>query len=341
MVKKRELTQTERDHIIALHVHANKSTRQIAKDTGISQSTVSYTINKFNRTGEATPGTRTGRPRVTTKRDDRTIAHYACKDPFISATEIKRNLPLSVANISVDTIKRRLRQHFKAPIRRTARKPLLTTTMLKKRLAFCKKYKNWSQADWRKVLFSDEATFLQFPAGPRFVRRPLKSSAVNPRYTARTVKHPPSIMVWGCFSYHGRGAITILPRGVKMNTNVYLNILEEKLENFMDIYSCSTFQQDSAPCHVSKKSKDWFRQHSICLLDWPGNSPDLNPIENLWMVVKQKLAGVHFNSLSALEEEIKRVWCTEITVPVCQRLVDSMPKRIQNVLRHKGFPIKY
>ncbi len=53
------------------------------------------------------------------------------------------------------------------------------------------------------------------------------------------------------------------------------------------------FQQDLAPAHTAKGTKSWFSDHGVTLLDWPANSPDLNPIENLWGIVKRKMRDTH------------------------------------------------
>ncbi len=49
------------------------------------------------------------------------------------------------------------------------------------------------------------------------------------------------------------------------------------------------FQQDLAPAHSAKATSTWFKDHGIPVLNWPANSPDLNPIENLWGIVKRKM----------------------------------------------------
>ncbi len=58
----------------------------------------------------------------------------------------------------------------------------------------------------------------------------------------------------------------------------------------MEMRGCTIFQQDSAPCYKAKTVINWCAQNRITLLQLPGNSADLNPIENLWEIVKDKVA---------------------------------------------------
>ena len=79
----------------------------------------------------------------------------------------------------------------------------------------------------------------------------------------------------------------------------------------------------------------------IKTLEWPENSPDLNPIENLWCVMKNKVLKKHPANLSALQLAIKEVWVKKISSDYCCKLIESMPHRLQEVIKNKGRHTKY
>ena len=67
-------------------------------------------------------------------------------------------------------------------------------------------------------------------------------------------------------------------------------MLEDKFVIHMGIHECTTFKQEGPPCHSSKFVSDFLEKKNIKTLDWPGNSPNLNPIENLWAILKDNVA---------------------------------------------------
>ena len=132
----------------------------------------------------------------------------------------------------------------------------------------------------------------------------------------------------------------------RMDAELYTTILEENLGASMEHYGKDTggiiFQQDNDPKHTSKKAKTWFKNNNIQVLPWPAQSPDLNPIEHLWFHLKKKL-GEYEEPPRGMEELWKRVdeeW-NKIRVEVCQNLIESMPRRVQAVVKAKGGYTKY
>ncbi len=100
------------------------------------------------------------------------------------------------------------------------------------------------------------------------------------------------------------------------------------------------FQQDLAPAHTAKGPKSWFNDHGVTVLDWPANSPDLNPIEYLWGIVKRNMRDTRLNNADDLKAAIKATWAS-ITPEQCHRLIASMPRCIDAVIHAKGGTTTY
>ncbi len=102
----------------------------------------------------------------------------------------------------------------------------------------------------------------------------------------------------------------------------------------------SIFQQDLAPAHTAKGTKSWFNDHGVTVLDWPANSPDLNPIENIWGIVKRKIRDTRPNNADDMKATVKETWAS-IPPQQCHTLITSMQRRIEAVIKAKGAPTKY
>ena len=122
------------------------------------------------------------------------------KDQTITAKELKDQVKGPFENISIWTIQHRLQKDLKMPSQSAVMKSLITSKMKKKRLDFAKKYKDWTPEQWMKVMFSVESTFRTIMSVHRQVRWPISSYKYISWYTIKTMKHPDSVMVWGCFT---------------------------------------------------------------------------------------------------------------------------------------------
>ena len=314
--------------------------RAIAARLSVSQTSVHKCIARYAATGQYSARKRSTRPRVTTKQTDSMILRLAKSTPTITAAAIASQLPPDNSP-SIRTIQRRLSKDFKLKSYRSARKPLLSAKNKSDRLTFCRKYLDWTKDDWHKVMFSDESTVSQYYNYNCRVRRPV-GQRYNARYTICSVKHPKTVMFWGSISAKGCGALWLMPAGTTINSNIYLEILKDKLPLWMRRHQCTVFQQDGAPCHKARIVKQWLASENITLLDpWPGLSPDLNPIEQCWVMVKKKVNELKPTSQQDLIDKLQLVWVQQVTPEYCLSLVESMPSRIRAVLEAKGSTTKY
>ena len=139
----------------------------------------------------------------------------------------------------------------------------------------------------------------------------------------------------------GTAGLYFLPPGTTMNGEKYLNLLKSKLELYMTVHNFQIFMHDGVPCHRSKLVKKFLEEKSIQMLEWPENSPDLNPIENLWSIMKKKVSEKHPTTRCAIQSAIKEVWVKEISLDYCCKLIESMPHCLQEVIKNKGGHTKY
>ena len=153
-----------------------------------------------------------------------------------------------------------------------------------------------------------------------------------------------SLMMWGCMTAQGVGYACRINGG--LDGKLYTHILEDEFLATLDYYKLEKdkiiFQQDNDPKHTSRIAREWLQDHEVRVLEWPSQSPDLNPIEHLWWHLKRQLAAYETEptSIDELWERVQAEW-EKISAQVCIDLIESMPRRIAAVLRAKGGYTKY
>ena len=102
------------------------------------------------------------------------------------------------------------------------------------------------------------------------------------------------------------------------------------------------FQQDNDPKHTSRVAKDALEDLNLNVMEWPSQSPDLNPIEHMWNHLKTELRSKSriFATADDLWDGIQEVMKNE-NKEMCRKLVSSMSSRVQAVINAKGGYTKY
>lgn len=160
------------------------------------------------------------------------------------------------------------------------------------------------------------------------------------KLVVRRVKHPQKIHVWGSFSKNGFGNLVLFTENLNASKMVelYNTGLVPSAEFLFD--GDWTLQEDNDPKHTSKLAKQWKEDNLIDRLEWPANSPDLNPIENIWRIMKIKVAKYHPENLIQLRAAIILSW-RSLPKNLAQNLVNSMQPRINKLLEVNGDSIDY
>ena len=295
-------------------------------------STVRDTIKRFRVTGSTASMPRSGRPSSITipqrNRLKRIVTNDKTKNRRLCTAGVQKLWKKkSGQDVSTRTIRRALHSvGLKNCVAR--KKPLISPANMEARLAWCLDHQNWTKADWSKVMWSDESTFSQFQQSrsSRVWREPKDEWALS--CVSSTVKHSPSRMYWGCFSRKGLGPI--VPLSGTATGNSHVTILRKYVVPTMRRTFPNNdgwFQEDNARPHKSKVAMSFQAENNLRTLSWPAQSPDLNPIENLWAEVKKSIRTYKKppSNLADLDRYVKKAW-KEILKNTIKNLVDSIPQ---------------
>ena len=326
----------DKGQIVAFN-HCKWSGQEIADYLEVGKSTINDFLKKYRETGSYMRSQGSGRKRKISDSDSNYMLLSIKKNRHITLNELKRSLP---ENISKSTISRTVHRTGKVKNIWQTRKPFVSKKNIRKRLSWCQEHQYWTVDHWKRVIWSDESPFVFRFAGKSQVWK-LTSEKFHPSLLKGTVKHDGKIMVWGCFAYHGVGTLQLIP-GI-MDKHSYHKILQKELmASAKKLFPRGNyiFQHDNDPKHTSKLCKGYLRKKKIDVLDWPAQSPDLNPIENLWSILDKVMKERKPNTKDELFKILKKGW-EALKEGLLQRLVESMPKRCKEVINMRGYPIKY
>lgn len=315
-----------------------KSVKSIAKELGVSRNAIRHQKCKYEQFGSLDRPIGSGRKRKTTAADDRMIIREVKKNRFVTGPELKDLTGLH--HVHERTIRRRISEDQEFNSYWATKKPFINDANRAKRKQWAQTFLGWTREQWHSVLWSDESPFvLIFNKKKKVWRR--HNERYNKDCTVATTKHDKKINVWGCFSAKGVGKLHLVD-GILEQTQ-YRRILEDHmLPSAEKIFGDEGwfFQQDNDPKHTAKLTKKWFDDNGVPVLEWASQSPDLNPIENLWSILDSATKNRRPANEIQLMQILTDAW-NELPVDLLERLVDSMPRRCQAVIDANGYATKY
>lgn len=332
----RPISRDKEANILAL-IEKGNSSRKIARSLGLSQSTVNRVRKRHSHNLDLSKG---GRPRVLTEQEKRYASRLVTVGGLETATEVAKVIRRETGVEMCDnTLRNALREQGLSSSKKI-KKPFLSEKNIKARFQFAQNHKDWTVSDWERVVFSDETKICRFSSDGRGWCWIEDKENIPVRVVNQTVKHGGgSIMLWSCLTSKGLGALHNIQG--RLNAKGYIGILEQHLYSTLQDLEFNVeeviFQHDNASVHSTKIVSDWFERQPFCVLEWPAQSPDLNPIENVWASLKRRLNSYSTppNGILQLWERVQEVFFS-ISVEECKRLYASMPHRIAAVLAAKG-----
>lgn len=313
----------------------------MARTLNTSVSTIHDLWHKYNQTGSVADRHRRPKRRVTTRRQDILIVRTHERSRRLPATTTARRI-VGIHNrpVSASTIRTRLRDSGLRP-RRPMKTPLLLQRHRVARLAWARRHLRFTRADWANVLFVDETKIkLNGNDGRTRVYRRGGERANDDCVVETQQFGGGSILVWAGISMHTKTAM------VRINGNLnarryQTDIINPVLIPHVRANRGMILAQDNAPCHAARTTQQLLRANNVRMLPWPARSPDMNPLEHVWDLLKRRLRELPVpNNQAALERSATRVW-RNITQNTIQGYILSMRRRCQAVIRANGGHTEY
>ena len=357
--KGKHLSDVDIGKILGL-AKASMPQRKIASLMKTAQHTIQNILTTY--TFETFQGRKPRRnyQRKTSEREDRYILRALQQTYDLPLQDITNIIGLGISERTV----RRRRSEAGLGSYIAFEKPALSAENVHKRLDWAKKHKDWTIEKWKKVIWSDESS-IWIGVNPRrqwVIRSP--GEGLNRKYVKKTFKSAHvRVMVWACFTGDRLGLMIICDEG-GVEEGEYEEILYDGLFSLIDDILQPTesdtirvadgntflFMQDNASCHKAACILEFLAENGVPGMDWPPQSPDLNPIENLWDDFKarfhKRFMELFSHPSKSLEaryrytEVMQEVWYNQ-GMEMVNSVVASMPKRCQLVIEAKGGWINY
>lgn len=337
---KKQLSKDQFVDILIRHGRG-ESISKLADEFHVHRSTLHRRIASYRDTGKL-DRLKSSRRKKLSCTDLERIKHYVTKNPFDTLVGVRVALKL---DISLSTISRICRD-FGLRKRICPKKFYISPFNCEKRLSVAIRRSFWTVEKWKTIAFSDESGIDNAGYYRRYVFRPAKS-----RYAPRYTYHPPNssmrrrLNFFSYFSVHGTGQLVYYDA---MNSEVYCQCIRIMIDDLKEKFGHEEFLvvHDNAAWSSSQYTRTFTRDHGYnrFFISIPPYSPDMNPIENLWAMLKHAVREdcfLHGRTVGAAFKELVETKWSQIPLDTINKIYTGLPDRMKAIVDSRGELTKY
>lgn len=336
IMERRHLTREEMLRAVGM-LEAGARQVDVAHHLQTTQSVISRLWRRYTDTGDVAER-HLGPSRLTTPLQDRYLLLSARRNNTWTARQLAaRLMDTHQVAVSDQTVRNRLHEVGLAS-RRPLRVPPLSRTHRIQRNRWARQHGHWNVEDWSRILFSDESRFGIHPDSRQI--RVWRQSGRENRLRSCVEVHSykgGTIMVWAGICLNGRTDLIFVDGFINAERYrdeiilpVVVPFLNERGENFI-------FMHDNARPHTAQLVINTLQEHGIQQLPWPAQSPDMNPIEHAWALLKRRMLvrNNDYNNRQQLFRVLQEEWLN-IPQETINNLILSMPNRVEALDNNHG-----
>ena len=216
------------------------------------------------------------------------------------------------------------------------KRPYRTRKAVEKRISFSRHH---IHDNFSNIIYSDETSveLLVKPVANKRNKAFRHSWSEVPKVP--TQAHPCRIQIWSAISSKYHFPLVILPKA--LDSELYKHILKKHILRIAPKGGKAVFQQDNAQPHKAKIIVYLLNKEARWINDWPPYSPDLNPIENVWNMLKEEFQGHEISSKKNAINVLSKIWNSKSFRRKVENALDSAENRVALCLKNKGGDTRY
>lgn len=313
------------------------SCSDIARELQRDPKTVKLWLDRWDAEQSIEVKPKSGAKRSLNSNEEAHLIVHAQQNQYMTAPMLKSHFGFECTDRSIQYyLNRNDINSFKSPV-----KPAIVAVNREGRVGFARELLNWTVNDWKKVVFSDESSFYNKRSCSRRVWR--YRGVEEPEQPVPITNRRFRVNVWAVISHERIEFISKVSN--KFNSQKYLELLEQVVPMTRNNIPNVIWMHDNVRFHRTEMIEQYFERMGVQKMKWPPQSPDMNPIENLWGLISQKLNVMvdEDGNAKTPEELFERIvdCAADISPEILTNLYTSLPNRWKLVLEKNGGPTRY